>query len=250
MGNSVLRRAAQYYANVIASPDDLTPGSYSLYLRSFNDDRRLASPHRVPLIGGWLSGTFSLSHTEEERLSAALSWAGPVVAVGEPGERVPHAGATRMYLPLDNWKGPVRELMRGASLVVIALGKGRGTLWEIGEAMRILPPERLLLLVPMTRKGYEEFRELAAKVFQRQAKSEYAGHRWSPSSLPDYVPSRAVSPRIRGLVYFTPGWKSEFVSLDRPTLFEDQLMGALDRGMWPAMVQLTDYELRTSKTHG
>jgi hypothetical protein len=143
--------------------------------------------------------------------------------------------------------------MQGASLVVIALGTGQGTLWEIGEAMRILPPERLVLLVPMTRKRYEDFRNLAAADFQCQSESESAGQRiipWSPPSLPEYVRSHVLSPRIQGLIYFKPGWKSEFVPLERPSLLEDQLMGALDRSMWPAMIQLTDYEQRTGRACG
>lgn len=252
MGNSILRRGVQYFGGVISSPKDLSPGTYVLYLRSFKDDHRLARPHRIPLVGAWLTSLISIGRGEEERLSAALSWAGPMVGVGQPGERVPLAGARRMYLSREDWKDPVCELMRGAGLVVIALRKGQGTLWEVGAAMRILPPEWLLLLVPMTKKKYEEFRKLAAEELQRQSESESAGSgiHWSPPRLPNYARSGVISSRIHGLIYFKPDWKSEFVPLERPSLLEDQLMGALDRSMWPAMVQLTDYEQQTGRTHG
>lgn len=38
--------------------------------------------------------------------------------------------------------------------------------------------------------------------------------------------------------------------LERPPILENQLIGALDRSMWSAMVQLTDYEQRTGKRYG
>ncbi|WP_399887147.1 transferase [Streptomyces sp. BBFR51] len=228
MGNTILRTGVQYYDKVISSPDDLAGRPYVLYLRSFRDDHRLSRPHRVPLVGAWLAAAVGLGRGEEERIAAALSWAAPLVGVGAPGERVPKAGARRMYLPRDDWQTPVSTMMRGATLVVIVLGRGQGTLWEIREAMRILPPERLLLLVPMKEKAYDEFRALAAD--------------WAPVDLPAYRRGRLLSSRVRGLVHFTPDWEAEFVALKRPSPLEDQLMGSLDRALWPVMERLTALE--------
>ncbi|MFD5052833.1 transferase [Streptomyces tendae] len=234
MGNTVLRTGVRYYDTVISSPDDLAGRRYVLYLRSFRDDHRLARPHRIPLVGAWLAAAVSTGPGEEERIAAALSWAGPLVGVGDPGERVPRAGARRMYLPRDDWQTPVSTLMRGASLVVIVLGKGAGTLWEIREAMRVLPPERLLLLVPMKERAYDEFRALAGDL--------------APGVLPPYRRSRALSSRVRGLVHFGPDWAAEFVALRRPSSpLEDQLVGSLDRAVWPAMVRLTELELELER---
>ncbi|WP_104633573.1 transferase [Streptomyces sp. MH60] len=230
MGNTLLRTGAQYYDTVISSPDDLAGRRYVLYLRSFRDDRRLARPHRIPLVGAWLAAAVSTGQGEEERIADALSWAGPLVGVGAPGERVPRAGARRMYLPLDGWQTPVSTMMRGAALVVIVLGKGAGTLWEIREAMRILPPERLLLLVPMKERAYDEFRALAGDL--------------TPGVLPAYRPGRALSSRVRGVIHFGPDWTAEFTALRRPSPLEDQLVGSLDRAVWPAMVRLTALERR------
>lgn len=234
LGNAILRTGVQYFDKIIASPDDLTPGRYVLYLRSFQDDQRLSRPHRVPLAGGWLTAAIALGEGEEERIRAALSWAGPLVGVGIPGERVPRAGARRLYLPGEDWQDPVRTLMRGATLVVIVLGTGRGTLWEIREAMRILPPERLLLLVPMRQRPYEEFRALVSGLL--------------PVALPAYERSRALTSRVRGVISFGPGWEAEFTPLRRPSPLEDQLMGSLDRALWPAMVRLTEHECRAGDT--
>jgi hypothetical protein len=233
VGNTILRAGVQFYDTVISSPDDLAGRRYVLYLRSFRDDHRLSRPHRIPLVGAWLAAAVSFGQGEEERIADALSWAGPLVGVGAPGERVPRAGARRMYLPLDDWQAPVSTMMRGAALVVIVLGKGAGTLWEIREAMRILPPERLLLLVPMKEKAYDEFRALAGDV--------------PPGVLPPYRRSRALSSRVRGVIHFGPDWTAEFVALRRPAPLEDQLVGSLDRAMWPAMVRLTELELELER---
>ncbi|MEU3239040.1 transferase [Streptomyces anthocyanicus] len=229
LGNTILRTGVQYYDTVVSSPDDLAGRQYVLYLRSFRDDHRLSRPHRIPLAGAWLAAAVSLGQGEEERIADALSWVGPLVGVGAPGERVPRAGARRMYLPPDDWHRPVSTMMRGAALVVIVLGKGPGTLWEIREAMRILPPERLLLLVPMKEKAYDEFRELAGDL--------------APGVLPAYRRSRALSSRVRGIIHFEPDWTARFVALRRPPPLEDPLVGSLDRAMWPAMVRLTELEL-------
>ncbi|MFD8541643.1 transferase [Streptomyces rubrogriseus] len=235
LGNTILRTAVQYYDTVVSSPDDLAGRQYVLYLRSFGDDHRLSRPHRIPLAGAWLAAAVSLGQGEEERIADALSWAGTLVGVGAPGERVPRAGARRMYLPPDDWQTPVSTMMRGATLVVIVLGKGRGTLWEIREAMRILPPERLLL-VPMKEKAYDEFRQLAGDL--------------APGVLPAYRRSRALSSRVRGIIHFEPDWTARFVALRRPSPLEDQLVGSLDRAMWPAMVRLTELERRADGRHG
>ncbi|MEJ8653583.1 hypothetical protein WKI65_37450 [Streptomyces sp. MS1.AVA.3] len=71
---------------------------------------------------------------------------GRVVAVGQPGERLPLPGADRFYLPLDDWQPVVSDLIGRARLVILIAGTGPGTLWELTEAARLLRPEQLLLL--------------------------------------------------------------------------------------------------------
>lgn len=38
---------------------------------------------------------------------------GRVIAVGQPGEHLPQIGAERGYLPLDDWKDTVSNLIQG-----------------------------------------------------------------------------------------------------------------------------------------
>lgn len=251
-GNTLLREGGRHVQGIISSPKDLVAGSYALYLRSFEEDPKLARLHRIPPPSALFRAYFTSGNSEEERLADALTWAGLPVSVGQPGERVPRIGVPRMYLPLHDWQEPVREMMRGASLVVLVLGHGAGTLWELGEAMRTLPPQRLLLLVTMPQHEYDRCRKVVEAELREQAKTvrRETGARWKPPSLPDYAGGPVVASRIRGLIYFTPEWQAVFAPLERPPLLENQLMGALDRSMWPVAVQLTDYEVQTGKSYG
>lgn len=251
-GNFLLRMGGRHVQRIISSPKDLVAGSYVLYLRSFDEDPQLARLHRTLRPSALLRGFFTTGRPEEKRLADTLTWAGLPVSVGKPGERAPYVGVPRMYLPLHGWKEPVREMMRNASLVVLVLGHGAGTLWELGEAFRILPPQRLLLLVTMPRHEYDRCRQVVETGLQMQAETlkRETGANWKPPSLPDYTDGPVLASRIRGLIYFTPDWKAVFAPLERPPRHENQLMGSLDRTMWPAAVQLTTYEQQTGKRHG
>jgi hypothetical protein len=107
-----------------------------LYLRSFQTDP--STPLRQLMVG-WT--------TEEDELAGVLRPFGDMVAIGQPGERLPVPGATRMYASQSEWKRVVLATMKSAPLVVIRAGSSPGLLWEMGQAIRTLNPERLLILV-------------------------------------------------------------------------------------------------------
>jgi hypothetical protein len=72
-----------------------------LYLRSFEDDG-IAS--KVSFINWWniFGGLYILTNTlhlatEEDQLKMVLNDIGPFIAMGRPSERLPKAGATRIY---------------------------------------------------------------------------------------------------------------------------------------------------------
>ncbi|MFD9704447.1 hypothetical protein [Lentzea sp. NPDC059081] len=116
-----------------------------LYLRGFDDDRTAAVVDDLP--GALPSGLLTI-HSREEQLVSALGAFGPVVAVGQPGERLPHLGAARFYLPGGDWQDGVLALMDMAQLIVIRLGAGEGLWWEVEQARAGQPPGKLMLLVP------------------------------------------------------------------------------------------------------
>ena len=107
-----------------------------LYLRSFQTDPSTAYQN---ITAGWT--------TEEEDLGKVLRPFGDMVAIGQPGERLPVPGATRMYANQSEWKQVVLGSMQSAPLVIIRAGNSPGLLWEMGQAVRTLKPERLLIFV-------------------------------------------------------------------------------------------------------
>ncbi|MET7799049.1 transferase [Streptomyces decoyicus] len=118
-----------------------------LYLRSFADDDTAA---RVD------DGAPVNLHSREEQLAGALSAFGPVIAVGRPGEPLPHLGAARFYLPQGDWQPVVLRLMELSQLIVLGLGLGEGLWWEVGQARATQPARKLVLLAPGGLPGVAE----------------------------------------------------------------------------------------------
>ncbi len=93
----------------------------------------------------------------EQNLTSILGYAGPVVAVGRPGEDLAPSGAARLYIPNESWKSKVLQLMDEAKIVVLILfsenqavetDKLEGFQWEIQEAVNRLAPQKLLFVLP------------------------------------------------------------------------------------------------------
>ncbi|MGW7043241.1 hypothetical protein ACWGDT_11045 [Streptomyces avermitilis] len=241
----------QHLSDIIQSPKDLQSGSYSLYLRSFEDDLpRTAleeTEYRAPGPGALLPDLNLSSRTEEEQLAEVLKPVAPMVAVGRPGERLPLVGARRLYLPIDDWQDTVRDLMLRARLVVIAVGPGLGLLWELTEAVRLLPAQRLMLLVP-GRETYERFRAAAATVLNEAAgrpPGDEVGDSWSPLALPPYPeaePAGGLS--LKGAIYFDDG-SPHFVFFgggkDRDG-HRDRVLVSVRKGLGPILDRLPVWE--------
>lgn len=136
------QRALQQDADARAL--DLASGQV-LFLRSFGTDETS------------VLSAFGYGPRYEQHLVRVLGALGPVVAIGRPGEFLPPAGASRMYVPDAEWQVTVRRLMQSARLVVLFLilekrpggaSSQTGFDWEIDELIRQVPPDRLLLVLP------------------------------------------------------------------------------------------------------
>jgi hypothetical protein len=75
----------------------------------------------------------------EEEMGRIFAPYGKLIAVGSPGETLGWPGVTRLYLPPEDWPTP------------------------LSEAMRLLAPSRLLLLMPAEPGDYNAFRRTAAE---------------------------------------------------------------------------------------
>ncbi|MFF7188882.1 hypothetical protein ACFZAR_27295 [Streptomyces sp. NPDC008222] len=250
----------------MASPDALRPGSYVLYLRSFEDDKartalkHYETPHGTSIFPGGFVGLVASSRDEEEHIADTLRPVGPLVAVGAPDEVLPFAGAVRTYLPKTSWHQPVRDLMARARLVTLTLGSSAGTMWELSEAMRILPPQRLLLFVPgMIREGeYATIRKKNERALRALPESG-RNHTWKSDtlpSLPDCASVGRFTGPVIGVIHFSADWEPTFTrtagtgvpweTLGNVDSFPwENLCTSLIRGLRPAFEQLVAYEEET-----
>jgi hypothetical protein len=163
-----------------------TPAAPVLYLRSFADDGSAA--RRFGAL------------TEEEQLAKALAWVGPLLAVGRPGETLPHVGAQRVYLADEEWQSRVAELMSQARLVVLRTGSTQGFHWEVERALSTLTPDRLLLVADDRR----ELRAVLGAIARRVGRPE--SRVW--------LPGRPIA-SVKGLVTFGPDWSPRPLRLKR-----------------------------------
>ncbi|MBT2971668.1 MAG: hypothetical protein B6D72_14570 [gamma proteobacterium symbiont of Ctena orbiculata] len=142
-----------------------------LYLRSFNDQADDFT------LGGFFSAvgamfgnrnmglsTSSWGPTFQSQLAYVMERVGPYIAVGRPGVRLPGTGAARLYVPDEQWQQRVTQLIRSARLVIIRAGTSAGLNWEIETVRRIISkPHQLLVILPLSKKGYRAFRQSVAE---------------------------------------------------------------------------------------
>ena len=139
------RRSRQHDSLSADEAMALDPRPPVLYLRSFQDDgvsmfAEASTPARR------LLKALSLP-TSEEYTATILARIGPLIAIGKPDEPLPELGAARLYVAHDQWQRKVTELMQRAALVVVRVGASPGVLWEIEQALSMLPRQRLVLTV-------------------------------------------------------------------------------------------------------
>ena len=122
-------------------------GSYPIvYLRSFKDDRLSIRADGTRDMVDLL--TLHRRFNYERVLIASSRHFGPVVALGEPGERVPPVGAFRLYLEHENWKAGVTSLLNDSRFIVVSLGETPSVAWEITEVKELGLLDRTVFVVP------------------------------------------------------------------------------------------------------
>lgn len=173
-----------------------------LYLRSFADDAT-----SVVDDGGFKFWAQFLSllgvPNPEQEMATILERAGPVVAIGRPGEKLPQLGAARLYVEGEQWKAEVLALLGRARLVVIRIGATPGVRWEIEQALNLVPRDRIVLSLFGS----------SALTIPLEVESRLApllGNQWA-ASLPQPPPSglkawgfRDPRRRVGSLVCFPP----------------------------------------------
>ncbi|WP_129787222.1 hypothetical protein [Promicromonospora panici] len=234
--NIAMNRARRWNTGTIADPGDLSGMNHMLYLRSFRDDGPLN--RFLPLHPARLAASCVFVEPMPEEAQVVLSLVGDEricpVGVAPPGEQADFHGAYRLYLAEGDWKPQVRKLMKEASHVVLVLGTTEGTLWELRTAMKELPPERLILVVPWKIDEYLRYRALGPSVF---------GFELPPypfaSGLGFAYPyeRRGFSSTTQGLIVFAKDWTPVMLPL-RHYGFFNSFETAMEVAAWPPMRRL------------
>ena len=175
-----------------------------LYLRSFQLDSRIGRPS---LIERFL-GSIPLA-TDEQNVARALRKAGPMIAIGRPGESLPALGAARFYVSHAQWQEKVVEVVEVAQYVLWATGATEGLRWEISHLIASLDPEKLIVWAhphllriggPEREAEWRKFLEMMGPLFPKplpailgRARFFYFTKDWAP---------RAVAPplSLRGIL--------------------------------------------------
>lgn len=196
-GVFIFWRRSQYAAKADAERILTDHRPKVLYLRSF-----LSDPSTAKYVFSTTSPLLSGLETQEEQLAEVLRPFGDLVAIGRPGEDLPEPGAARIYLSDEEWKEVVKRRMQAARLVVIRAGGGENLLWELGQAMETLKPEKLLILVlKMNVTDYESFRTKADPLLN--------------VSLPE-AETLQRSGQVSGFIGFAADWKPSFFPVQAP----------------------------------
>jgi hypothetical protein len=129
-----------------------------LLLRSFADDN-ISAERETGKRMQWFRNA-----TTFEELIADEFWAwGPVVALGRPGESLPHSGAVREYIEGELWQDEVLQLARDAILIVVVLGRSAGLDWELATLVNENLISKTILVVPPLGEAEYVARYLALK---------------------------------------------------------------------------------------
>ncbi|MFF0399325.1 hypothetical protein ACFYSJ_26705 [Streptomyces sp. NPDC005248] len=234
VSTGLIRRYSKYAYGAIVSAlgngTNLREHEYVLYLRPFDVDEVLFETTPI----GWRNSLSSFVNllgirtlvkseaTDEERMLGPLFQLGRIVGVGHPRENYPQPGAERYYLPQKVWKSEVRKLIKGARLVIIAAAipsggsDAKGTLWELREVVRSIPPSRLTLICCGNELDYKRFcKAVSGCIGIRGDKNRKMT---LPSRPAARHPKKLRNPSpLHGIVRFNADWGGEFVHFD-PTI--------------------------------
>jgi hypothetical protein len=144
--SNAARSRVQISARELIATDPRKP---VLFLRAFVDDQVELPSASL----GWLGSILSLGRHRQsfdELLLEEGTLYGPVVALGNPSDKVPPYGAARGYYEHTDWKKAVSDLSRASSEIVVCIDDTESIWWEVehiftmghqGKTLFVLPPK-------------------------------------------------------------------------------------------------------------
>ena len=146
-----------------------------LLLRSFGDDN-LPLEKRYRLLSFLFSAREAL--TLEAFVVNQLWRFGPVIAIGNPTERLSPLGAAREYIPEDRWRSHVNEYLAEAKQIVSVLGGSPGLMWEYEQLEARGRDEGLLIVFPP--RAPDELQRRWTMFQRANARSRSTSLQWEP----------------------------------------------------------------------
>ena len=143
------RAKTRISADELISADPRPP---ILFLRAFKDDQV-----GLPAAGlGFLGTALSLGRHHksfDELLLEEGTIYGPVVALGNPNDRVPPYGVARGYFQNADWKKAVSDLARASQLIVLTLHDTEAVWWEVAHVVEREYAHKTLFVLPPNDRG-------------------------------------------------------------------------------------------------
>jgi hypothetical protein len=113
-----------------------------LLLRSFVDDVAGIPPNAL------FPRLFWRPKRLEETIGEELTRAGPFVAIGKPGERLPQIGAHRLYVADSQWQELVKSYIARSQWIILIAGKTMWVQWELADIVAQRRVGQLLIVFP------------------------------------------------------------------------------------------------------
>ena len=140
-----LARQARHGFDGVYDADQRAP---VLMLRSFGDDSLTLRTRR-----GFRHGLADrLSFRRFDRFEDIVAWTlwdrGPVVAIAQPGTKLPPLGAARGYATEDDWQEMVLGLVRASSVIGVLINSTEWLTWEINAVSNAGALDRTIFVMP------------------------------------------------------------------------------------------------------
>ncbi len=148
-----------------------------LYLRPFEDDSITLVGQKMTVYEKFFDRGAQYEYLEY-LLVNTLSIEGPVVAIGDPNDPNPPAGASRDYLLDESWKLRVHELMEDASIIVMCVSYTEGVFWEIDEILNNDYAHKTIFVIP---PEISQQREVSVPIVEKilpEERDQTANHIW------------------------------------------------------------------------
>lgn len=139
-----LQRARLKRAEDVLAEDPRPP---VVYLRAFSEDSTGRDPGPHSRVGPMTTYGIVVPQEPvsfEAELSRKLKAVGPFVGLGKPSRGPPVGGAARLETPYDDWQRTVIGLLKRCRLVLFRAGDTESLRWEMGQVVRLVPPERII----------------------------------------------------------------------------------------------------------